>query len=167
MSFNSVKSEHEQSNSDNKFDKFYDIFSSIERIKNLINNEINVNSLKSDVICSQSICKVKTHSIESFECNEEITENNKLLKQQKPNIRGQGRPEGSVAKQFKCSSPECGYTSKNRSDFNSHILIHSNLNSKSTQSLPGNEEITENNKLSEKQNPNGGGERTLLTWTWI
>ena len=46
--------------------------SNLETIDEFLSNEINVNSLKSDVICSQSICKVKTHSIESFECNEEL-----------------------------------------------------------------------------------------------
>ena len=128
------------------------IESSSESIEKCLNNEINVNSLKSDVICSQSICKVKTHSIESFECNEEMIENNKYLNPPKlksrgrgrppkckgeerpPKSRRRGRPMGSVGKQFKCFPPECGFTSKNKLQFNSHILIHSNPNEKSTES---------------------------------
>ena len=39
-----------------------------------------MNSLKSDVICSQSICKVKTHSIESFECFNCLRRNFQKLK---------------------------------------------------------------------------------------
>ena len=66
--------------------------------------KIIVNSLKSDVICSQSICKVKTHSIESFECFNKSIDNNK---------------------QFKCFWPKCQYRAKfkcilNETHFNSH-----------------------------------------------
>ena len=153
MSFNSMKSKLEQSMNDNKDDTFKDIFSSIDRIKKLINNEKKVNSLKSDVICSQSICEVKTHSIESFECNEEITENNKLSEKQNPNTGGKGRdvwrpdlrPKGPgltpggpdltprgpdltskvpSVKQYKCCWTGCGFTTEIKSNFDEHFRNH-------------------------------------------